>query len=215
MALDFNGTTDRVDWANIANLAGSAMSISMWVNPDAVTAVSYLECFHDAGDTGFGIIFWVSAQTIRLTRNAGTDMLLYSNNFLTASAWQNLVVTHDGVITTAASAHIYRNNSEVTYATTTNGVAPETAHTGSWSTGGRIFDDTRCFNGKIAEVGIWNRVLDAGEITALSLGYSPLMFRSGLLKYTDLITTKNIMGAAASVVDGTTAFDHPRMLYAT
>ena len=80
-------------------------------------------------------------------------------------------------------------------------------HTGSWSLGGRIYDDTRNLDGKIAEVAVWNSVLSSAAITALAGGAEPQScYPTNLLYYysADTDTTTAEVGGAAVTVDGTT-----------
>ena len=103
---------------------------------------------------------------------------------MTTGAWIQFTITWTGAINSYAGVHIYKNGTELSYSVNTNG-ASETTHSGSWSLGGRIYDDTRNLaDGKIAQVGVWNRVLTAGEIANLAAGYAPsLAAASGLQFY--------------------------------
>jgi len=47
-------------------------------------------------------------------------------------------------------------------------------------------------DGRLAEVGIWNRVLTDSEIVSLSKGFSPLFYPNGLIFYAPLIGTPRI-----------------------
>ena len=44
-------------------------------------------------------------------------------------------------------------------------------------------DDTRNLPGRIAQVGVWNSVLDSTKIAALAAGDSPFKYRTNLLWY--------------------------------
>jgi len=90
---------------------------------------------------------------------------------------------------------------------TTNG-ATEDAHAGKFCMGGRTYDDARNFNGKIAQVGVWNRVLTAGEIANLAAGYAPdLAAASGLQFYFKGNTSSLVAVPPTSTgtADGTTS----------
>ncbi len=73
------------------------------------------------------------------------------------------------------------------------------------------------FQGAIAEVGVWNAALNANEIASLSKGFPCRLVRpSALVFYSRLI--RNVMdirnGVALSELGtGTTASDHPRIIY--
>lgn len=184
---DFNGTTDRIDWANVNNLKGDALTISAWVYCDAVAHNSYLLCQHDSGDTHYGIIFNISGDTsVNFIRYGTSDYNWGAANldvdFDTPSAWHHVLVTSDGGLISGSVA-IYVDGISKTVTLTGNG-GTETEHTGSWSIGGRIYDDARNLDGHIAQVAVWDHVLDSTEIANLAAGYAPnLAEATGLLFY--------------------------------
>lgn len=182
---DFNGSTDRLDWANIANLSGAALTISAWVWPSSTPAQTneYVVCMHDAGDASYGIVFnlLASGQQVDFLRHGATDYLWFSSgNVLTRDAWHHIIITSNGGLL-EGSVVFYIDGATIAQSFT-NGSGAETAHTGKWSLGGRIYSDNRNLEGRIAQVGIWNRVLTAGEIALLAAGYAPaLAAPSGML----------------------------------
>jgi hypothetical protein len=218
MARLFNGTTDRLDWASVANLATSAKTLALWINAETLTTDQYFFNINNgAAVSGFRFFLRGAVVTGSLGyRQVGaTDLQRYGNTtVLTANTWTHLLATHNGTFTDYTTVHIYLNGTEIaSYFTGVNGDTP-TALTGLWSVGGRPEDDTRNFDGQIAEVGLWNRVLTAAEIALLANAYSPVLIPNSLLFYTDLIrNTANRRGAAASTVDGTTVNPHPRVIH--
>ena len=94
---------------------------------------------------------------------------------------RHVLITHDGTINDSTTVKIYADNAG-TYGDDING-ASETASTGKWCIGGRTYDDNRNFDGKIAEVAVWNRVLSAGEIANLAGGYAPSLVPTNLVFY--------------------------------
>jgi hypothetical protein len=185
---DYNGTTNRIDWASVSNLSGHALTISLWAYADTYVANGYLLCIHDSGNTSFGMIVNTSSSApnygyVSFLVNGTTDMQRASIiGALPTGSWVNLIITWDGVFTASTGVKIYKNGVEMTYSVETNG-ATETAHTGSWSTGGRIYDDARNFDGKLAQVSVWDRVLSSTEIANLAAGHSPDTIASGLVFY--------------------------------
>jgi hypothetical protein len=210
MARDFNGSTDRLDWANISNTV-SALTISSWVYVDTIGQLRYVFASHNSANTGFAEIFgfgYVDSTHISLFMNAqgATALQRGSDTFnpsTIAGAWHHILMTWDGG-TTATNAHLYLDGTELAYTTPING-ATLTAGTGVWSLGGRIYDDNRNFDGKIAEFGVWNRVLSAGEIAALAAGATPGAYSTNLLHYYSALTdtTTAEIGGAAATADGT------------
>jgi hypothetical protein len=170
---DFNGSTDRIDWSSIWNPTGQPVTISLWLLADRVAASQHFLNVHDAGDLVNGmVIYGVSSGRLSFTRHGAADVFRGSAAAAQViGSWQHLLSTHNGgPITTYADIHLYLNGVEVAYDGVQVGVAPETSHAGSWSLGGRIFDNARCFDGKIAQVRVFNRVLSAAEIALESAG---------------------------------------------
>ena len=164
-ARDFNGTTDRIDWASFATLTSSAVSISAWIYLDGfVGNADYILCLHRSGDAAIGLVLSVASDTaINFYRSGTTALNVVNSTAPIAGGWHHVLATHDGVITTATSVKIYLDGVESTYTIRTNGDG-EYAPTGTVSIGGRKFDDNRNFDGKLAQVRMFNRVLGQDEI---------------------------------------------------
>lgn len=80
--------------------------------------------------------------------------------------------------------------------------------------GGRIPNDTLNFNGRLAEIGVWDRILAADERAALAAKFSPLFFRRGLRFYTKLHTPSiDVVAGRTPTFDGTTVIKHPPIIY--
>jgi len=215
---DFNGTTDRIDWANFYSSAGVPISISAWIYSDGVadTNSDYICQIQNTGDAAYGTVFYTrttiagQCRQIGFTANGATDILRISNEFADiVGSCHHVLVTFDGTFTDATKIHIYLDNTELTYAVSTNGVT-EDAHAGKFCIGGRTYDDARNFDGKIAQVGVWNRVLTAGEIADLAAGYAPdLAAASDLLFYfkgnTSSLVATPPSGGSTGTADGTTS----------
>lgn len=104
-----------------------------------------------------------------LTKNVET-----AADSILADQWQHLVVTDDGSAT-AANIHVYKNGTEVAYASTQNGAGVEADGDGSLIVGARTNTDPDdlFFRGIVENFGWWDRVLNAAEINALIVGYAP------------------------------------------
>src|SRR3990167_8038264 len=191
MARDFNGSTDRIDWASIYTPGANPITVAAWVYFDTVTPATPQYIWHVGTNTNtpsFAMMTGTSGDIRVFVSCATTSQVRPSaNSTLSISVWTHLLFTWDGTLTDATTIHIYKNGAEVSYATSTNGVGAMLSTAGSWSIGGRISDDTRNLNGRIAEIATWNRVLVAGEIASLANAYSPLFIPSGLKYYADLI----------------------------
>ena len=218
MARDFDGTDDRIDWANVFDTTGQALTISLWAKLDTGTDTGYF--FNSARSGGNAGTFFgqnsTGAGRLQFARIAATtSKQIQSNNSVVGTTnYHHLLVTDDGS-DLAANAHIYVDGSEVTYAVSVNRVGAEQTANSTWSVGGRPVDNVQNIDARLAEVGVWNRILSSDEIALLSDGFSPLFILNGLKFYTDLVglsTEINWLGAAASTTVGTTIIEHPRIL---
>lgn len=215
MARDFDGSTDRIDYANILNWSEQAQTISMWVYPDVLDGARALIYDHAAENTDSGgvnmrvinpgaIIFY-QVYGAAWTNRQSNDYVLSINS------WQHVLATWTG--NGGSNIHIYVDGSEVAYRSDSDGSGGIVAGTGSHSIGGRIYDDSKGFNGRFGAVGRWNRVLSAGEIGALAAGYSPLFFMNELKFAPDLIRGANdLISGKVGSLDGTTVIAHPRII---
>jgi hypothetical protein len=207
----FNGTSDRIDWSSVSNLRDHAMTISLWVYIDTMPTNGYMFCVQQSGDAAVAMYFNVSTTS----SNYVSFGVLGSSNMQRASdannpttgAWIHYIVTYAGTITDAAGVHIYRNNTEcASYSVTTNGATSVTA-TGRWSIGGRYFDDNRNIDCKLAQVGVWDRVITSTERANLAAGYAPDLATSDPLFYFKGNTSSlanSVTGGSTGTADGTT-----------
>jgi hypothetical protein len=233
-ARDFDGATDRIDWAAPFVLGtGQAMTISMWAfHDDCASNSDYLFDIHVSGDASHAIIFYcnpiVSPPTndfysVTITGSTA-NFRRGANATVTTGSWVHLAVTWDGTFTDFTTIHIYKNGTEISYddAAGVNGNT-QNAPTGSWSVGGRISDDLRNFDGKIAEPAFFTRVLTDVEIGLLSgtnptqAPLSPNCLTSGPAWYPinglgGETPNDEITGTAATL-DGTTVIAHPSIRY--
>lgn len=213
MARDFNGTTDRIDYTSAFNTAGSPITISIWAWFDVLNPAASMFMFN-SGITGgtSGTVFYQRTGangTLAFFRNGSTGLdRITSANVVSTGRWQHCLLTHNGVMTTAASSKIFVNGIETDYVTTSNG-ATETEANSGFSIGGRLSDDLRNFNGRLAEVGVWNRVLSHTEILFLANRYKPSRFPVGLKFYTPLNFDYADRISKSGTLDGTTSIQHP------
>jgi hypothetical protein len=221
----FNGSTDRIDWSAIWNPTAQPLTISAWVNSDGVAGnPDYIFEVHSGGDSAIGLtLYQYSATGVGFTRRGTT--VLFKGALAPGSltgAWHHILVTHDGTDTDYTTIHIYFDGAEGTTDTgPTNGVSV-VAQTGSWSIGGRIFDDGRNYDGKIAQVAAWSRVLNSTEIANLALGQAPSLAAPGDLQFYwkgNTGSLKDQVTSAFGAADGTSqltgAGNGPSITYET
>ena len=181
-ARDFDGVDDILDCgagASLENLkAGGGMTISAWILPDNMGEGNEGVLLGKINTTGWNLRFINGTTNALRFAHAGGALLqrTMANSLLTLDVWSHILLTWDGS-NTAANVHIYLNGSEVTYQTTINGATLSTDADQPLFIGAQP-GGVRDWNGSIAEVGIWNVILSAGEITSLAKGASSATVRT-------------------------------------
>jgi len=215
VARDFNGSTDQIDYDNVVNLAGSAVTISAWVYLDDLDADQTIFNAGISSDgEGLDMGCWGSSQSgeLYIYRDAGPWHQRYGTDNFDGSAWEHaLAVDDSGHDTTGMECYI---DGVVPGSETNSGSGSESALTGLWTIGA-LGTGSSPFNGRICEVGVWDRIVSADERSALAKGFSPLFFRRGLLFYTKMIGRKDIdiIAGKTPTYDGTVVVAHPRIIY--
>lgn len=218
MARDFNGSSDISYTLNAGQTGFSTVSIGFWEWLD--NNDQYRRPFHwDTGgaqdwrlefDNGWGYALLVPWSTSDSGRSS------WSIAKPSTGSWHHLLITYDG--SSSSNDPIFYINGNVESSTervAPSGTitAPSTAlYVGSENGSGQFHD------GRLAEFAIWNRVLTAGEASALGKGFSPLFSPNGLKFYSPLIGEKStepdlMFGTAGSVDAGVTKIAHPRIIY--
>jgi len=219
MARDFDGVTDRIDWANIWDPGGRAQTIAFWAFTDDLATGQYYFMTHESAATGIGGVLVQTAGTERFGVNArhvtADTTRTSANNANESGKWLHWTVTYAGG-TAATDIRIYKGGVETTYTDSNNGVGAARAGAGEHSIGGRIFDNNRNLDGRIAEPANWDRVLDVGEIAGLANRLSPLFYLRGLRFYPKWgmlrETPHNYITGETATLDGTTVIQHPPII---
>lgn len=177
-AIVFDGTAKYAECADASAFdVTTLLSISVWVYPTSFvnnqtmaskwTYATDGEWVLDTSGGGVGnntkVQMYIAGSATDPVTNFGTSPAV-----LSATTWHHLVWLFDGTQTGNANRlKLYVNGSAQTLtftgtipATLRNGTAP--LRVGAWS--GSL---TRYFNGRIDELGLWNRVLNTTEIAAL------------------------------------------------
>lgn len=214
MARDFNGTTDRIDWASLYDPAGAAITLAAWVYIDEINRYQVVLSILD-GNNVLGLEMRInsgSGQPYMLRNGTTLAYRLAAASSIAAGNWYHFTAAFDNSMT--AANWIFYINGVASYVSAVNG-ATETAHTGNWSMGGRSSDDTRNFNGRVAEAGVWNRQLTQAEVTMLAAGYAPSFVRNGLQFYVSLMTLgyTDMVSGTVGTLDGTTVIASPAVIY--
>jgi hypothetical protein len=144
----------------------NAFSMSMWVNPDTVAS---LQGIFGKGAPEFRVYSLGSpAGTIYWEINSSGQA--HSSVVISASAWQLLVFVYDP----AGSYGVSLDGATAVTTAVTSPIPNGTDY--FWF--GQNENAGNLYNGKVEQIGFWNRVLTAGEITALWNGGAGLPYSS-------------------------------------
>lgn len=217
MARRFAGSTstDRINFGNVATV--TARTYSCWFYIDALDTTP-----RRFWDWATGASFESVLQTTTTVNlNFGVGWSTADGTWRTdaappTGAWTNLVITYDGSATTNDASFYYNGSIQ---ASTQQGADPSgTLDSGNFgfNFGNRAGGD-RSFDGALAELAQWNRILTAGEISSLGAGFSPLFYPNGLRFYVPLIGRNSpetdIKGLISGSLTGTANDAHPRIIY--
>lgn len=216
MAIEFNGTTDRIDYGNVINWTSRAQTWAAWVWWDNFDASEYLLADIQADDTTFGMLIFRSGTetTLRHTTvtSATAQVTCTNSGAISTGSWQHILMTWNGQIGAAATDSLFYVNGVVQTngAGTNNGSGTPITLDGKHCLGGRISADDRNFDGRMAEVGRWDRVLVASEIASLVAGALPIDISHGLRSYRSLRRDgRDHHGQPCTFLDGTVVVPHP------
>jgi len=175
---NFNGASYIDSNVNLASILGGTASISFWIK----TGISGSSIFWQApgitgvesGSTNDVRYGWID-EVGKIHVDAGNGATAASANPINDNSWHHVVLTRNSV---TGIVQIYVDNSAPVSATSESG-----NKTTPISTLGRIVGSVGAsrgyFIGALDEIGIWNKVLTASEVSALYNGGNGLSY-SGL-----------------------------------
>jgi len=211
MAYDFNGTNQYLTTASTP-VTEVPLTLACWFNPDSITANgSLLEISDGTGLNRFGLVILgtFAGDPLRaFCQQGGTAGAADSTTGYAAGTMQHAC----GVFTSNSSRTVFLNAGSS--ATSTNSITPSGVNVSD--IGSRVLGGVRglFFNGKLAEVGIWNAALTAAEVAALAKGMTcdkvrpqSLVFYAPLVR--DLIDQKG--GLTITNNNGATVAAHTRV----
>lgn len=194
---DYDGADDITNFGNRTILTNiGAQTRTAWIYPRSrgegnlgvITRIGtsgavFNRWSFDSGTTNALIFTWACGSAtfgIRVT----------SANTITLNRWSFVAMTWDGSIT-ASNVHIYINGVEPSYATTTSGISSVLSDSGSDLTVGNNHGATQSFDGNIAYVNIYNKILTTDEMKDIMFRegsvFRGLIFSSPLLETTGAI----------------------------
>jgi hypothetical protein len=166
---DFNGTTDRLDWATpFRPNASDPYTISAWLYADSLTNNPRIWTTRQSGGAAGPFVDILSDGRVRLYNTNGSSPDLHRAavaGSLTTGSWQHVTVTNDGS-NTFAGVRIYKSGAELSYATGNDGGGTPRAANLDWALGGNFSSDATCFDGRIAKFSAWNRALSPTEVAS-------------------------------------------------
>ena len=180
MALDFEASsTDRI-YGDLSTALTLPCTFACWVNPDATEVEELWLSIGDSSSPAYAALrpAAVDSGSVGLIWYDGTSStyLKVSHSFTPIGSWTHVC----GVVRALDDREFYVNGtSEVSSTTTLNGVTFNRVAIGV-SADSTPYGDA---NAKIAEVGVWDSELTAGEIAAIGSGCSPLFVQPQNLSY--------------------------------
>ena len=216
MAYDFDGAGDYITFTGATGLGAiTAFSLSIWVIDDIPTTTGYRDMFWLGGsyDTDHNFVFQHdTSNTMEIDiRFSGTNGRWYIA--VPDTAWHNYVITYASVDTTT-NALFYKDGvstAETERSTPTLSRAVSTVNTSI--IGAAVGGGAEFWNGKVAEIGVWNRALTAAEAAILGAKYSPLFIPNGLVFYAHLVRGLQDLKGGVGTVTNAVVFAHPRIIY--
>ena len=166
---DWDSTDDSVTMGSptvVDNLPANGMTLSTWIFPDTLgqSGVGFITSKNTGSGQNQGwFLLNYTNNTLQFVVDGSTDLVVQtSNDSITLGAWNHVVLSWDGNITTANSVRIYVNGREVGYQVQTNGAgrvddAASGLYIGNSSAGNRTFD------GKIDDHRLYSRALSPLE----------------------------------------------------
>lgn len=180
----FNGSSSAVTIANHTSLFPTSLTVSLWINFTTVQQNKHIFTLQNANDSpylGFSIFVEDSANGKKIwsaTRSTSFGWVASTNN-LNDGNWHHVVVTFDsGTHTMWVDG---TQNSQ------------NTGKTLVWDTGanlmfGKFYNYAGgYYNGKLDEVGYWNRALTSDEIATLYNSGSGTAYPFGSGTFTPII----------------------------
>lgn len=209
MARDFP-THIPVGDVSAIDITGTALTVAFWTNPDTTPSFSFpLAKGTETSNVQYQILR--VSNGFRIEIGDATDKDLAEGGSLTPGNWGHVVGRKNG--TGAGALSVFLNGASVASATSNRSIQ----NTGNVLRFGARSDGVSAYDGKIAEIGIWNVALTDAEIASLAKGFSPALVRPQSLQgywpldgkstvERDLRNGNNATAGAAAHID------HPRVI---
>lgn len=215
MSLDFANTagSPNIDYIiysgvpPISGLAACSMVARIAVDSNTTTYGSIFAAINAAVDSGIGIgRHDVNQKLYCFFKNA--DASISNFPFTCDGTMRSVVISYDGSAGTKVTAIVDGSSQVVALQPTCTTIGSVTGGSSGFAMTGAGYR----FNGRICDVGVYNRVITAAEAAQHAAGYSCKTFPRGLIFYAPLIReVHDIAGGLTGTITGTTVADHPRI----
>jgi hypothetical protein len=213
MAYELNGTNQRLNTTS-SPVSGTPLSVACWFNADNNTTNQRLVDLRQTTDVNayfsIGLGGAVAGDPLRMiVQKSGNAQITTTTTGYSINTWHHAC----GVFTTSANRTIYLDaGGSATSTTDVGSIVPVRIDIGVVTDNDNIL--AQFFDGRIAEVGIWNAALTAAEIASLAKGMTcdkvrpqNLVFYAPLIR--DLVDTKG--GLTITNNNSATVANHPRV----
>lgn len=208
MAFSLNGTS-YIE-ATSTPITQVPFTITCWFLPPNVTADGTLVSIGNSATANrfqLDVNGSLAGDPIRISAIAASTATASCTTPFIANTWQHAAA----VCSSITSRSIYLNGGGK--ATNTTSITPAGINNimigGRWNGGTRGF----FFNGRIAEVAIYNAALTDDEVMSLSKGFAPYLIRPNNLKFYNrcIQRSQDLYGGRTLTQVNITTFDHPRI----
>jgi hypothetical protein len=207
MAFSLNGTS-YIEVTSTPVIA-APFTMACWFNPATLTDGALMSIGNSATTNRFQMNSNAAqaGRPLSISAVAASTATANTTTAIVQNTWQHAAA----VCASATSRSIYLNGGGK--ATNTTSITPAGINNimmgGRWSGGTRAF----FFNGRLAEVAIWNIALTDDEVISLSRGFAPYLIRPSNLRFYNrcLRTPQDLSQGRTLTQVAITNFDHPRI----
>lgn len=172
MAITYDATDDIIDLGTataLDDLTTFTFSVWLYITGSGEGTFGFIFDKRASDTTSQAMVFYMDGAATSIGFQWATDgtfLYVKTGAVWTNSVWAHMVWTGDGTLT-ATNHKCYRNGSETSYVTQTNGTGTRRSTVGGKATIGNGPTGTSTFQGRITEVALWSSVLSTTDISQL------------------------------------------------
>lgn len=207
MAFEFISASSSYIESTSTPVTGVPFTMACWFNPSVASQGNVIMYMGNSASS-HRFVLDISGTLLRfLVASGGPPTIFNFTSGLAAETWYHFTA----VCVSTTSRFIFLNGGEKI----TNTVSRNPIGLNNITLGAQITSNTRSafFQGRIAEVGIWNAALTDDEVLSLSKGFAPYLVRPSSLKFYNrcIQQSKDLSGGITLTEFGITNFDHPKI----